>query len=81
MVRGRAACCGFLASFGETKTGFEIGSVASTRKGCISDVASKEGFLLFQNLPKMTRAVQVDNAIRLEGHDWAFLRLIQHQLK
>jgi len=81
MVRGQAACNRFFASFSETKTGFEIGFVASTRKGCISEVASKEEFLLFQNLPKMTRAVQVDNAIRLEGHDGAFMRLIQNELK
>ena len=80
MVRGQAACNRFFASFSEIKTGFEIGFVASTRKGCISEVASKEEFLLFQNLPKMTRAVQVDNAIRLEGDDGAFIRLIKNEL-
>ena len=28
----------------------------------------------------MTRAVQVDNAIRLEGDDGAFIRLIKNEL-
>lgn len=80
MVRGQAACNSFFASFSEIKTGFEIGFVASTRKGCISEVASKEEFLLFQNLPKMMRAVQLDNAIRLDGDDGAFIHLIKNEL-
>ena len=80
MVRGQAACNSFFASFSEIKTGFEIGFVASTARVHFRSGIEKE-FLLFQNLPKMTRAVQADNAIRLEGHDGAFMRLIQNQLK